>query len=318
MSDANTEIKNRIAKNLKNLVPWASKLNIDAYRIYERDIPEYPYIVDRYLDSFVVYDRGNELDLSESKAHHFPALLQALAELFEILEAQVAERVIVKQRNRQKGESQYDKISSTGKTMTVREGPARFLVNLYDYLDTGLFLDHRLMRQRVFKESSGRDVLNLFSYTGSVSVFAALGGARTTSVDMSATYTRWARENFLLNGIELSGHQFINENALEYLSLNVRLAKQKFDIIFLDPPTFSNSKKMQASFEVERDQESLIHDCLALLKPRGTLYFSNNKRNFRLLPDLIKNLNIKDITASTIPKDFRDQKIHRVFQIKPS
>lgn len=193
-------IRNRLEKNLKKLAPWADRLRIEAYRLYERDIPEYPFIADRYKDNVVIYDRGNEaIDSREDKREHLPQLLQSLRDLLKIDDSQI----FIKRRERQKGESQYEKIDSSGSTFTVRESQALFKVNLVDYLDTGLFLDHRLMRQKIFDSASGKDFLNLFSYTGSVSVFAALGGARTTSVDMSATYSRWAQDNFELNKIDL-------------------------------------------------------------------------------------------------------------------
>ena len=306
-----SEIKNRIEKNVKRLEPWAAKLRIEAYRIYERDIPDYPYIVDRYKDKFVVYDRSiDEIDSKEEKAAHFPELLQALTELFSAK----PEQIIVKRRARQKGENQYEKISESGRTETIREGDALFKINLYDYLDTGLFLDHRLMREKIKKIARDKSVLNLFCYTGSVSVFAALGGGRVTSVDMSATYSRWAKENFELNSIPVDQHTFITENAIEYLAETSN--PNRFDIIFLDPPTFSNSKKMDKSFEVERDQAFLVESCMRLLKDDGVFYFSNNKRSFKLEPALIEKYQIRDITAATIPKDFRDQKIHRVYEIR--
>lgn len=304
-------IRNRLEKNLKKLVPWADRHRIEAYRIYERDIPDYPFIVDRYKDNFVIYDRGNEaIDSREDKREHFPQLLSALKDLFKVSDAQI----FVKRRERKKGESQYEKIDTTGATFVVRESQALFRVNLVDYLDTGLFLDHRLMRQRLFAEASGKNVLNLFSYTGSVSVFAALGGARTTSVDMSATYTRWAQDNFELNDLITADHQFITQNALEYLG--DRSQQDRFDLIFLDPPTFSNSKRMDQTFEVERDQEYLVENATRLLKAGGVLYFSNNKRTFKLAPSIAARFDVRDISAQTIPKDFRDPKVHQVYLIK--
>lgn len=305
-----SEIKNRIEKNVKRLESWAQKLKIEAYRIYERDIPEFPFIVDRYKDYFVVYDRSDEMiDAREDKREHFPQLIQALKELFSPAD----DHIVIKRRARQKGDSQYEKIDQSGKTMTVREGDALFKVNLFDYLDTGLFLDHRLMREKIKSLSQGKDVLNLFCYTGSVSVFAALGGGRVTSVDMSSTYIKWAQENFELNKLPLTQHEFVTENALEYLE---KPAAKKFDLIFLDPPTFSNSKRMEGSFEVEREQVFLVVSCMERLKPGGTLFFSNNKRSFKLDPQLSTEYAIRDITDKTIPKDFRDQKIHRVYEIR--
>lgn len=305
------EIRNRLEKNVKKLAPWAERLRIEAYRIYERDIPEYPFIVDRYKDHFVVYDRSDDvIDAKAEKKTHLPELVEALRELFSTSE----DKIILKRRERQKGESQYEKIDETSRFMTVREGDALFKVNLHDYLDTGLFLDHRLMREKIRSMADGKDVLNLFCYTGSVSVFAALGGARTVSVDMSSTYSRWAKENFELNRIPLAGHEFVTMNALEYLEDERN--PRRFDLVFLDPPTFSNSKKMEGSFEVERDQAFLVENCMRLLKPNGTLFFSNNKRSFKLDPSIVSRYDVKDITEKTIPKDFRDQKIHRVYEIR--
>ena len=306
-----SEIRNRLEKNAKKIVPWAERLRLEAYRLYERDIPDYPYIVDRYKDHFVVYDRSDDvIDSKAEKQEHFPELINAIKELFRVDDA----RLIIKRRARQKGEAQYEKVAETQRFDTVREGDAVFKINLFDYLDTGLFLDHRLMRDKIRAQAKGKDVLNLFSYTGSVSVFAALGGGRTVSVDMSATYSRWAQDNFALNKIALDGHEFVTQNALEYLEDQSN--PRQFDLIFLDPPTFSNSKKMGSTFEVERDQEFLVDNCMRLLKPSGTLYFSNNKRSFRLSPTLVERYDVKDITAQTIPKDFRDQKIHRVYEIR--
>ncbi len=304
-------IRNRLAKNLKNLKPWATRLKLEAFRLYERDIPDYPFLVDLYKDHVVVYNRSNvELDSKEEKKDHLPQLLNALQEILQI----TPEKIVLKNRERQKGLSQYDKLSSTGLTFFIQEGPAKFKVNLYDYLDTGLFLDHRIMREKIMKLAAQKKVLNLFCYTGSVSVFAALGGGRVTSVDMSSTYIDWAKENFQANNLSLREHDFIVENALAYLEREKGLAS--FDMIFCDPPTFSNSKKMFNDFEVERDQDFLIESCMSLLKPGGVLFFSNNKRGFKLSEKMMSQFEIQDISSHTIPKDFRDQKIHKVFEIR--
>ncbi|HWU43480.1 MAG TPA: class I SAM-dependent methyltransferase, partial [Bdellovibrio sp.] len=168
--------------------------------------------------------------------------------------------------------------------------------------------------QKIFKSAEGKRFLNLFCYTGSVSVFAALGGAKTTSVDMSQTYLRWAQDNFELNEIDFGSHSFVNENVIEWLYEH--RYKKAYDIIFLDPPTFSNSKKMDESFEVERDQEFLVDSCMSILRPEGILYFSNNKRKFKLSPSLMSKYKVRDISEETIPQDFHDKKIHNCFEIK--
>lgn len=306
-----SDVIQRIKKNLSKLEPWAERHKIEAYRIYERDIPDYPFIVDRYGSNFIVYDRGDqEIDSKENKLTHLPELIAGLKDFFGATD----EQIIIKRRARQKGENQYEKTDARGERQEIQEGDAKFWVNLHDYLDTGLFLDHRLMRERIRKEARGKSVLNLFSYTGSVSVFAALGGGKVTSVDMSSTYIKWSQDNFVLNQIELSQHSFITRNALEYLA--DRAVSERFDLIFLDPPTFSNSKKMAESFEVEREQDSLVKNCMRILNPGGVLYFSNNKRSFKISKLISEQFSVRDITAATLPKDFRDPKIHHVFEIR--
>ena len=301
-------IKNRLEKNFKKLKPWAERNKIEAYRIYDRDIPEYPFIVDRYKDQFLIHDRRDEV--KDKNKDHLPHVVAALQALFKCTD----EQIIFRQRQRQEGLNQYEKLGEKNQHLVVQEGQAFFKVNLWDYLDTGLFLDHRPMRQVVFKKSSGKRFLNLFCYTGAVSVFAALGGATTTSVDMSQTYLRWAQENFELNKIDVGQHRFINADVLDWL--RSQKPEDRFDLIFLDPPTFSNSKKMEGTFEVERDQEFLVESCLNLLAPEGILYFSNNKRRFKLSENLLQKYKVRDITKDSIPMDFHDLKIHCCFEIR--
>lgn len=301
-------IKNRLEKNLKKLKPWATRHQIEAYRLYDRDIPEFPFIIDVYKDYFLVHDKSDTF--LDKEKNHLPLVLAAIKEIFGCAD----DKIILKKRERQEGLKQYEKLDQKSDTFTVRESQAVFKINLYDYLDTGLFLDHRPMRQKVFKTTSGKKFLNLFCYTGSVSVFAALGGARTTSVDMSQTYLSWAQDNFALNQIDLGAHSFINANVLEWLK--EERYKNKFDVIFLDPPTFSNSKKMEDSFEVERDQDFLVDSCMMMLNPGGVLYFSNNKRKFKLSASLQEKYSVVDKTEESIPQDFHDKKIHNCFEIR--
>lgn len=301
-------IENRLEKNLKKLKPWAQRAQIEAYRLYDRDIPEFPFIVDVYKDQYVIYDKSDAY-LDKDK-NHLPLVLKAVIDLFKCDESQV----IIKKRERQEGLKQYEKIDEKKHSLVVRESQALIEVNLLDYLDTGLFLDHRPMRQKIYKTVQGKNFLNLFCYTGSVSVFAALGGARTTSVDMSQTYLNWAQRNFELNNLAPAKHVFINENAIEWLKQGT---DEKFDVIFLDPPTFSNSKKMSDTFEVERDQDVLVDACMQMLNPNGILYFSNNKRKFRLSEKILATYKIRDITEESIPQDFHDKKIHNCFEIRP-
>lgn len=300
-------IKNRLEKNEKKLKAWRERNRIEAYRLYDRDIPEYPFIIDVYKDHYLIYDKSDMV--KDKDKDHLPHVLEALHSLFKCQQ----ERIVVKKRERQEGLKQYEKLDQKKETLIVREGVAQFYVNLSDYLDTGLFLDHRPMRHKIHKISQDRKVLNLFCYTGSVSVFAALGGAKTTSVDMSQTYLRWAQDNFQLNDIELDSHSFINADVIEWL--HEKKGSKDFDIIFLDPPTFSNSKKMSDSFEVEADQDFLVDACMSMLRPGGVLYFSNNKRKFHLSEKVMSSYKVKDITAETIPQDFHDSKIHHCFEI---
>ncbi len=306
MSDYNT-IKNRIEKNYKHRKKWATREKVEAFRLYEKDIPDFPFIVDVYKDHAVIFEKRDD-EIDAEKFDHFNFIISAVKEVLSIPE----ERVVIKSRFKQKGAVQYTKLEDKNETMLIRENEAHYIVNLHDYLDTGLFLDHRPLRQMVFKESSGKKVLNLFSYTGSISVAAALGGARqVTSVDMSATYQDWARKNFEANNVVLTDHIFVTDSAMVYLEK----ASSRFDLIILDPPTFSNSKKMEEDFEVEKDQVFLIKHCMRLLSPTGVLYFSNNKRKFKLDPALGEICHIKDITPRTIPEDYRDTKAHHCFKI---
>lgn len=310
MSNLQT-IQNRIEKNYKHRLKWARREGIEAFRVYEKDIPEFPFIVDVYKDYAVIFEKRDE-EIDAEKFDHFNFIISAVKNVLNIGE----EKVVIKTRFRQKGSTQYEKLEDRNEFFPVKEYQAEFLVNLHDYLDTGLFLDHRPMRQVIYKESRDKKVLNLFSYTGSVSVMAALGGARhVTSVDLSSTYMDWAKRNFEQNNIALKEHNFIVQSALEYLEKS----QAKFDLIFLDPPTFSNSKKMSDDFEVEKDQLFLITNCLRLLADGGVLYFSNNKRKFKLSPEVLtlcqSQGSITDITEKTIPLDFRDQKVHHCFKI---
>lgn len=304
-------ILNRLAKNFKKLDAWASKNQIDAYRLYDRDIPEFPFIVDRYADYFVVYDKSEQID--EAK-NHLPLLIQALQELFKTDES----HIVVKRRQRQKGSDQYQRISEKNEKIVVRENAVPLYVNLWDYLDTGLFLDHRPMRYRFLKKIKAERFLNLFCYTASASVMAALSGATTFSVDMSGTYLDWARENFKLNNIPAEKHFFFEEDVLKFIEEASHWPDfaSSFGVIFLDPPTFSNSKKMNSDFEVERDQILLVKQVMKLLKPDGILYFSNNRRDFRISPELEAVFRIKNITPETLPQDFHDKKIHHCFEIQ--
>jgi len=226
------------------------------------------------------------------------------------------ERIALKRRERQKGAEQYRKQAARNELLTVREGQARLLVNLWDYLDTGLFLDHRPLRLEIAAQAAGKDFLNLFCYTGSATVHAALAGARsTTSVDLSNTYLGWLRKNLAHNGLGESGNAIERANCLEWLAAD----NGEYDLILLDPPSFSNSKAMGDSFDVQRDQVRLVRATMARLRPGGLLYFSNNRRGFKLAEEIAEAYDCQDISARTLGPDFqRNKRIHQAWEIRHS
>lgn len=302
---------NRLNKNLKALKSWVQKNNIHCYRIYDADMPEYSVAIDCYNDWAHVQEYAAPKTIDPEKAQErLNHICNAIPSVLGIS----PDHIVVKQRRQQKDHSQYEKIDARGKFLTIEEGGCKLLVNLHDYLDTGLFLDHRPMRLHLASIAKGKRFLNLFCYTGAVTVHAAMGGARSSvSVDMSGTYTTWARKNLAQNGLSDSLHRIIQADCLVWLAEN----KEKFDIIFLDPPTFSRSKRMTEDFDIQRDHVDLIRACMQHLNPEGILYFSNNFRKFKLDNEALADLSIQDIGSKTIDKDFlRDPKIHHCFEIK--
>ena len=299
-------ILNILKKNFKKRKGWINQVKINAYRLYDWQIPEYPFYIDVYGSKFLVYDRTEKRD-EERKQAMVREINTALIDLFDC----ELSNIIWKMRERQKGTDQYEKLSTSNEREVVSEGQRKYWVNLYDYLDTGLFLDHRPLRNEFQKHNQGR-FLNLFSYTCSVGLAAALGGANTTNVDISKTYLQWGKDNYELNGLNIEDHRFVHTDVLAWL----KDAKGKYDVIFLDPPSFSNSKRMESdSFDVLRDQDFLVDECMRLLKPGGSFYFSNNHSRFKL-SDSNKKLNPKNITADTIPFDFHNQKVHWCFKFE--
>ncbi|KTD42779.1 bifunctional 23S rRNA (guanine(2069)-N(7))-methyltransferase RlmK/23S rRNA (guanine(2445)-N(2))-methyltransferase RlmL [Legionella parisiensis] len=310
LSEGAQMLFNRLEKNYRHLQKWAKKNHISCYRIYDADLPEYAYAVDIYNDCAVLQEYAAPASIPAHKAEKRSLEVMQVVPRALGLEAN---QLVVKQRKQQKGSEQYQKLGQSRKTMIVTEGQAKFKVNLYDYLDTGLFLDHRLMRLSFAKLNPGTRFLNCFCYTASASVHAALAGALTTNVDLSNTYLHWAEENFKLNHLDLSKHQFVQADCREWM----RMARDHFDVIFLDPPSFSNSKRMTDTLDIQRDHVSLVNSAMRLLNPNGVLYFSTNFRQFKLDPQLIEKYSVQDISAQTIDQDFkRNQKIHRCFKIK--
>lgn len=298
-------LSNRILKNKKQLSKWACKNQVTCMRLYEKDIPEFPIIIDWYDGDVVVWFFKRSIDEThEQEREYCKAVSDQILNTFNINNSQL----FVKKRYRQT--QQYEKVSNQGYTKVIIENGIKFEVNLSDYLDTGLFLDHRNTREMVRTVSKNKIVLNLFAYTGAFTCCAVAGGAiSTTTVDLSANYNDWAKRNLQMNGFDNANHQVLSQDCFIYLENN----KDKFDIIICDPPTFSNSKKMKdSSFEVERDQIKLLKLCYNKLNAEGLLYFSNNFRSFTLDEiEVSKFFEIKNITTKTIPIDFRNKKIHQ-------
>lgn len=305
-------LKNRLIKNQKKLKSYLSKGGIEAYRFYHKDIPEWPYLIDIYGQHAVVYEQGKKLADEDQtlREQHQEDIKKVLSEL-----GYPPEHQHFKVREKQKGKEQYRPLQPGSKDFfVINEPPFKFWVNLERYLDTGLFLDHRPLRQHLAKICQGKKVLNLFCYTGSISVAAAKGGGKVTSVDMSATYLDWAIENFKLNELDPKHHIFFQADVLKDLVARKERA-EKFDVIVLDPPSFSNSKRMEDDLDVERDHPLLVRDCMALLAKGGELYFSTNKKRFELHPVITQQYKVKEISQWTIPQDFHHSQIHRSFLI---
>ncbi len=302
---------NRLHKNLRHLGRWAARDGVSCYRLYDADLPEYAVAVDRYEQWLHVQEYAPPPTVDADRARE--RLEQVMVALPAALELP-AEQVFLKVRQRQRGSSQYQRQAQQGRFHEVREGPGRFLVNFSDYLDTGLFLDHRLTRRRLGERASGWRFLNLFGYTGAATVYAALGGAiSTTTVDLSATYLDWARRNLELNGISGPQHQLIQADCRQWLVW----ARERYGLIFVDPPTFSNSKRLEHDFDVQRDHVELLRQALRLLTPDGTLVFSTNHRRFRLDREALAEVQIEDWSRQTLPLDFaRNPKIHQCWALK--
>lgn len=303
----------RLAKLARHLRRWPTKRGITCFRIYEKDIPEIPLVVDRYEDylHLTEYERPHD----RSPDRH--------AAWLELMRLQAAESLDVKPphailKTRMKSEqgNQYGKMANSGAMLSVHESGLTFLVNLTDYIDTGLFLDHRPLRKRVREEAEGKSVLNLFAYTGSFSVYAAAGGAKTTTtVDLSKNYLNWAQKNFQANQLPLESHRFIVGDTIEFLRRSVAHQAQ-YDLVIVDPPTYSNSKSLEHDWDVQRDHAHLLELIGQVLAPAGVVYFSTNFRRFKLEQQRLQQFfQIREISQQTVPEDFRNRKIHRCWQL---
>jgi len=319
---------NRLRKNLTRLEPWAEREHIDCFRAYDADMPEYAFAIDLYgRDPRHVYVQEYAAPKSVNQESARERRREALAVLPEILGAPVS-HIHSRVRKPQKGSEQYEKRDAAqSERHIVQEGGLKFWVNFRDYLDTGLFLDHRIVRGMLREWAKDADFLNLFCYTGTATVYAAAGGARSSaSVDLSNTYLEWAHQNLLLNGFAAAGvwdsgggasrHELYRADCLQWLE-EQESRGPRFDLIFVDPPTFSNSKRMDGVLDVQRDHVGMIRRSMKLLRPRGRLIFSTNYTRFKLDNDALADLAVDDLSVQTIPKDFeRHARIHRCFSVR--
>jgi len=310
LGEGATMFANRLSKNLRNLGRWARQNDITCYRLYDADLPEYAVAVDLYEGWVHVQEYEAPATVDAKKA---ALRLREVMGVLPLVLQVPPEHIHLKVRRRQKGAAQYQKFDQRSEFFEVREGGCRFLVNFSDYLDTGLFLDHRQTRQILRGLAPGTRFLNLFAYTGTATVYAAAGGAlSTTTVDLSPTYLEWAQRNLSLNGLDGDRHEVVRADCLEWL----KRQRRQFDLIFLDPPTFSTSKKMEKTFDVQRDHVPLLLAAARLLTPGGILIFSNNCRRFKMDLEALPDLQVEEITRQTIPRDFeRSPRIHNCWKI---
>jgi len=312
---------NRLGKNIKRLRSWAEREGISCYRLYDADMPEYAFAIDLYQaiepqESWLyVQEYAAPAEIEREAVQRRRA--EVLASLPEVTGVPVERSRLRTRRRTQRGE-QYVKLGEQSRFHTVLEGGVRLRVNFDDYLDTGVFLDHRMTRARLRAAASGRRFLNLFAYTGTATVYAAAGGADgTTSVDLSATYLAWARENLALNSLGGARHRFVQADCRAWVEEAAR-SRERFDLIFLDPPTFSNSKRMEGVLDIGRDHPALIDACVPLLAPAGLMLFSTNAQRFKLDASLMQRYDIRDISADTLPLDFaRNPRVHRCYEVRP-
>lgn len=293
--------RNRLAKVFRHLSKQAKRQGISCYRLYDHDLPEFPFCIEVYSDKLYVAEYRRRHGMTEEE--HDGWMEESLAVIAEVTGVP-KENIFLKLRQRKPGRlGQYQKMNNEQHEFTVQENGLKFIINLSDYLDTGLFLDHRITRQMVREQCAGKKVLNLFAYTGSFSVYAAAGGAaEVVTADLSKTYLNWAERNMILNGFtDPERFRYVHADAVQFLKT---IPGSYYDLIVMDPPTFSNSRRMEDILDIQRDHAGLINDCLRALKAGGVLYFSTNSRKFELGQDRIKAASVKDITKATTPFDF--------------
>ena len=305
------EFANRLRKLARHLRRWPTKRGITCYRIYERDIPEIPLVVDRYEDALHIaeFERPHKRTPAEH-ADWLDAMVRTAADTLEVPRS----LVFVKRRSRQRGPTQYERMDQRQVLRVVQEGGLKFQVNLSDYVDTGLFLDHRETRAMVRAAAAGKNFLNLFAYTGAFTVYAAAGGAaRSTSVDLSVTYQDWAIENLKLNGYRGPMHRHVRSDASKFLTSIAD--DERFDLAVVDPPTFSNSRRLEEDWDIQRDHAALLRQVITRMAPGGVLFFSTNSRRFKLDESALAGVSHREISKQTVPEDFRNKRIHRCWRM---
>ncbi|WP_434382327.1 class I SAM-dependent methyltransferase [Melittangium boletus] len=306
---------NRLRKNARHFRKWARARGLTAFRVYDRDIPEYPFAVDVYGEHvhLVEYPRRRALKGGGLEAQR-AEVLATVSAVLEVPEARIHVKTHLPQPW---GRAQYGRVGEGSEKLVVQEQGLQFWVNLGDYLDTGLFMDHRVTRARVREEARGQRFLNLFCYTGAFTVYAAAGGAsRTLSVDLSNTYLDWAEENLALNGLSSARHTLLRGDALAWVLSQAEAPEETFDLVVCDPPSFSTSKKMQGSFNVQRDHVKMLQALGALLSPGGVLYFSTNFLGFELKDAAVRDYaSVTELTPGSIPEDFQREHIHRCWRL---
>jgi len=313
VAEAQSEmLGNRLAKNTRHLAKWARREGVSCYRVYDCDIPELPVTIDRYGTE------DGEHALVALWESPVPRSREWVREMCQVIARSLGieeHKLHLRVRARQEGLAQYERLQASGKRLRVKEAGLGFLVNLDDYLDTGLFLDHRVLRARLGAEAASKDVLNLFGYTGAFTVHAAAGGARsTTTLDLSQTYLDWARDNLAVNDLLGAAHHLVRADIAAWLE---EAGGQRWDLAIVDPPTFSNSKKMRGTFEVQRDHVALLDRVRRLMRPRGVVYFSTNHRRFKPAPEAFAGFaKVLEISHESVPLDFRDRRIHRAWRLE--
>ncbi len=309
-----TAFRNRLSKNARHFRRWAERQGLSAYRVYDRDVPDFPYVVERYASRVHLVEYPRRAERGEGGDSEREAVLQDVVEVLEVPPEDVFTKTHLPQPW---GRVQYPRLATSGEEFVVEEQGLQFWVNLADRLDTGLFLDHRFTRARVPGEARGKRVLNLFSYTGAFTVYAAAGGAEsTTSVDLSNTYLEWTARNLAVNSLEGRRHVRVRADVLRWLA-DAATQKARWDVVVLDPPPFSTSNAMRGTFDVQRDHLRMLRHALTLLAPSGKLYFSTNYRRFALDERATALGTFEELTPGILPPDVQRKDVLRCWEVRP-